>query len=265
MWLNRLMTNTSATDVRGPALETVRLTKHFGHQTALHDVSFAVPQGAIFGLVGPNGAGKTTAMSMMSGLLRPTHGTAMVLGHDMWAQPQLAKAALGVLPDGVRLFDRLSGPELVQYHGRLRGLTPDVASARTESLLDVLQLADVGAKLVCDYSAGMTKKIALACALVHAPKVLLLDEPLEAVDPVSAQRVRDVLAQFSAGGGTVVFSSHVMELVEAICDHVAVLAQGRLLAVGTTEAVCAGVSLQERFVTLVGRGDADGELSWLHS
>ena len=186
-------------------------------------------------------------------------------GIDVWAEPLRAKAAMGVLADEVRLFDRLSGRQLVTYAGLLHGMDRDTVKERTDDLLRVLDLEDAGNKLVVDYSAGMSKKIALATALIHSPRVLVLDEPFEAVDPVSAANIRDILADYVSHGGTVIVSSHVMDLVQRMCSHVAVIAGGNLLAVGTVDEVRAGASLEERFVDLVGgRGNNEG-LSWLHT
>lgn len=248
-----------------PALSIRSLGKRFGEIVAVNGISLDVPAGSFFGLVGPNGAGKTTALSMATGLLRPDAGQVWLNGIDVWAEPLRAKAAMGVLADGVRLFDRLSGRQLVTYAGLLRGMDRDTVKERTDDLLRVLDLEDAGNKLVVDYSAGMSKKIALATALIHSPRVLVLDEPFEAVDPVSAANIRDILADYVAHGGTVIVSSHVMDLVQRMCSHVAVIAGGNLLAVGTVDEVRAGASLEERFVDLVGgRGNNEG-LSWLHT
>ncbi|MDR1355284.1 MAG: ABC transporter ATP-binding protein [Propionibacteriaceae bacterium] len=223
-----------------------------------------VPAGCMFGFVGPNGAGKTTTLSMITGLLRPDYGTVRVLGHDVWQNPAAAKALMGVLPDGLRLFDRLSGLEMLQLSGELHGLSSDLASQRGTELLGALGLLADANTIVADYSAGMTKKIGLACALVHNPKLLILDEPFEAVDPVSGQVIREILKQFVAANGTVIMSSHVMELVETLCDVVGVISEGHLLAAGPLELVRAGKSLQDRFVELVGGRELNGEgLSWL--
>jgi ABC-2 type transport system ATP-binding protein len=247
-----------------PALVLRGLYKHFAAKIAVAGIDLDVPAGSFYGLLGPNGAGKTTTLSMVVGLLRPDAGRAWVLGHDVWADPVAAKQRLGALPDGVRLFDRLSGPELLAYTGLLRGMDPATVDQRAADLLDVLALSDAGRTLVVDYSAGMKKKIALACALLHAPRLLVLDEPFEAVDPVSAALIRDILARFVAGGGTVIFSSHVMEVVERLCSHVAILDQGVLKTVGTLAEVRAGRALEEVFVEVVGGRTATGdELSWL--
>ena len=248
------------------ALSLRGLRKSFDGTEVVHELSLDVPRGSFYGIVGPNGAGKTTTLSMATGLLRPDGGTAHVLGHDMWAVPEQAKARLGVLADGLRTFDRLTGRELLTYVGLVRGMEPAVVEERMESLLTALDLAGEDGKLVVDYSAGMTKKILLACALLHAPRLLVLDEPLEAVDPVSAQVIRKILTAYVDGGGTVVLSSHVMELVEGLCSHVAIIARGELLADGTLDQVRQGGSLVQTFIDLVGGGDvAEGSLAWLES
>ncbi|MGK5519087.1 ABC transporter ATP-binding protein [Micromonospora sp. URMC 107] len=247
-----------------PALSLRGLAKHFDGKVAVSGVDLDVPAGSFYGLLGPNGAGKTTTLSMAVGLLRPDAGGARVLGHDVWADPVGAKQLLGVMPDGVRLFDRLSGAELLAYHGLLRGMDPAVVDQRAAELLDVLALGDAGRTLVVDYSAGMKKKIGLACALLHGPRLLVLDEPFEAVDPVSAALIRDILHRYVTGGGTVVFSSHVMEVVERLCSHVAIMAAGTIKRVGPIAEVRGGRSLEQVFVEVVGGRTATGEeLAWL--
>lgn len=247
------------------ALSIRGLAKRFGSKIAVDGISLEVPAGSFFGIVGPNGAGKTTTLSMATGLLRPDFGTAVVHGVDVWARPLEAKKLMGILPDGVRLFDRLSGEQLVTYAGLLRGMDKDVVASRVGELLAALDLGQDAGTLVVDYSAGMTKKIALASALIHAPKVLVLDEPFESVDPVSAANIRDILDRYVATGGTVIVSSHVMDLVQRMCDHVAVVAAGRLLAAGTVDQVRAGASLEERFVELVGGRSQTEGLEWLRT
>jgi ABC-2 type transport system ATP-binding protein len=248
------------------ALSLAGLCKSFGPKRAVDHLDLEVRRGCMFGLVGPNGAGKTTTLSMATGLLRPDAGTARVLDHDVWADPAAAKALMGVLPDGLRLFDRLSGAELLHYVGLLRRVPLAEIASRAAELLDALALGDDRDTLVVEYSAGMTKKIGLACALIHAPRLLILDEPFEAVDPVSGEVIRSILRNYARAGGTVVMSSHVMELVESLCDELAVVAQGRVLAVGTLDDVRAGSSLQQRFLDLVGFTAAGEEsLAWLRS
>ncbi|MGC9667116.1 ABC transporter ATP-binding protein [Planosporangium sp. 12N6] len=248
----------------GNALVLRGLVKRFDGLTAVGGVDLDVPTGSFYGLLGPNGAGKTTTLSMAVGLLRPDAGTVSVLGHDVWSDPVEAKRLLGAMPDSVRMFDRLSGGELLAYVGLLRGMPTETVEARAAELLDVLGLASAGGTLVVDYSAGMKKKIGLACALLHAPRLLVLDEPFEAVDPVSAALIRDILHRYVAGGGTVVFSSHVMEVVERLCSHVAILAGGQIRVDGTLDAVRQGRRLEDVFVSVVGGRVATGaELSWL--
>lgn len=258
------------TEAPGPpadqALAIEGLTKRFGETTAVDDVRLAVPRGSFFGLVGPNGAGKTTALSMAVGLLRPDAGVVRIFGHDVWADPVRAKELVGVLPDGLSLPERLTGRELLTYTARLRGLPRDTVAERADELLRVLELAEAERTMVIDYSAGMRKKIGLATALMHAPKLLVLDEPFEAVDPVSASTIRTILRRFVAAGGSVVLSSHVMALVEALCDRVAVITRGHVVAAGTLGQVQGGGTLEEAFVHLVGGQVGGGEgLAWLAS
>lgn len=254
------------TGVMTSALSLAGLYKTFGQKRAVDNLHLEVRAGCMFGLVGPNGAGKTTTLSMATGLLRPDAGRAAVLGHDVWSDPAAAKALMGVLPDGLRLFDRLSGRELLNYVGLLRKVPPADIAARAPELLEALGLSADADTMVVDYSAGMTKKIGLACALIHAPRLLILDEPFEAVDPVSGEGIRSILRGYVGGGGTVVMSSHVMELVESLCDDLAVVAEGRVLAAGSVNDVRAGSSLQQRFLDLVGVHAAGSEaLAWLRS
>jgi ABC-2 type transport system ATP-binding protein len=249
-----------------PALAIRGLRKAFGATVAVAGIDLDVPQGSFFGLVGPNGAGKTTTLKMVTGLLRPDAGAAWVEGIDVWADPRPAKQRMGVLPEDLRLFDRLTGRQLLTYTGLLRGLDASVVGERTDRLLDVFGLADAAGTLVVDYSHGMRKKVALAAALLHGPRVLFLDEPFEAIDPVSARTIRAVLDRHVESGGTIVFSSHVMELVERLCDRVAVVHQGRLVASGRLDDVRGDGTLEDAFVHLVGAGAVqEAEIEWLGS
>ncbi|MBF6145692.1 ABC transporter ATP-binding protein [Nocardia sp. 852002-20019_SCH5090214] len=252
--------------ITAPALELSGLYKRFGGPWVVDGVSLAVPPGSFFGLVGPNGAGKTTTLSMAVGLLRPDAGQARIFGADVWADPVRAKTIVGVLPDGLALPERLTGRELLTYTGLLRGLPPATVAERAQELLAVLELIEAENTLVVDYSAGMRKKIGLATALLHGPKLLVLDEPFEAVDPVSASTIRTILRRFVTAGGSVVLSSHVMALVENLCDHLAVIDKGRVVAAGSVAEVRGEGSLEEAFVRLVGgRIGGDEGLSWLAS
>jgi ABC-2 type transport system ATP-binding protein len=249
-----------------PAIKVQGLRKSFEKKEAVAGVDLEIAPGSLAGLVGPNGAGKTTTLSMMTGLLRPDAGRIVINGLDVWADPAAAKAVIGVVPAEVRLFERLSGEELLEYAGRLRGLPATEARSRAAQLLDVLGLTDDAKRLVADYSTGMRKKAALGCALIHNPSVLFLDEPLEGVDPVSADVIRRLLTRLVGTGATVLFSSHVMELVEQVCDHVSVIDKGKILATGTTDQVRGGKTLQQAFIDLVGPRAKDEEgLTWLGS
>src|SRR5499427_4142081 len=247
------------------AIKILGLRKSFGEKEAVAGINLEIAAGSFAGLVGPNGAGKTTSLSMMTGLLRPDAGQILINGLDVWSDPAAAKAIIGVVPAEARLFDRLSGEELLEYAGRLRGLPVAEARARAAQLLDVLDLTADAKRLVADYSTGMRKKAALGCALIHNPSVLFLDEPLEGVDPISADSIRRMLTNYVGSGSTVLFSSHVMELVEQVCDHVSIISQGRIVATGTTEQVRGGRTLQQAFIDLVGSKASEEGLSWLGS
>ena len=256
-------TTQTPVEAEPPALAIRGLVKIFGNLVAVANLTLDIPKGSFYGFVGPNGAGKTTTLNMATGLLTPDQGTAYVNGIDVWKDDQAARAQLGVMPDGMRLLDRLSGPDFLVHVGMLRGLDRETARQRAHQLLDTLDLTDAGKKLISDYSAGMTKKISLAAALIHAPSLLVLDEPFEAVDPVSAANIRQILQDFTSRGGTVILSSHVMATVQQLCTHVAVINQGQVLASGATEEVAAGMSLDERFAQLVGGVHTSEGLSWL--
>jgi ABC-2 type transport system ATP-binding protein len=252
--------------MRPAALELIGLCKAFGETVAADHVHLTVARGSFFGLVGPNGAGKTTSFYMAVGLLRPDAGSVRLFGVDVWQDPVRAKALAGVLPDGLALPERLTGREALTYTGLIRGLDQGAVAQRADELLTVLDLTDAEDTLLIQYSAGMRKKIGLAMALLHNPKLLILDEPFEAVDPVSASIVKTILKRFVASGGSVIMSSHVMALVETLCDHVAIVAKGRVLATGTLDEVRGEQSLEQAFVRLVGvRGNAGEGLSWLAS
>jgi len=249
-----------------PAIVVRGLRKSFGAKEAVAGIDLEIAHGSLAGLVGPNGAGKTTSLSMMTGLLRPDSGQVIIDGLDVWADPPAAKAVMGVVPAEAQLFERLSGAELLEYAGRLRGMPASEARSRSAQLLDVLDLTADAKRLVADYSTGMRKKAALGCALIHNPAVLFLDEPLEGVDPVSADVIRRLLTRLVGSGSTVLFSSHVMELVEQVCDHVSIIDKGKIVATGTTDQVRGGKTLQQAFIDLVGSKAGGGEgLSWLGS
>ncbi len=201
---------------------------------------------------------------MITGLLRPDAGEVWIGANETWSDPVAAKQQIGVLPENLRLFERLTGAEMLQYIGQIRGLKTEVVLSRRDDLLETLGLQDAGGKLITDYSTGMRKKIGLAAALLHAPQVLFLDEPFESVDPVSVRTIRTVLERFTESGATIVFSSHVMAIVEDLCDRVAVMNAGKLVSSGTLADVTQGQRLEDAFIELIGAEETDaGSLSWL--
>ena len=264
---------TTNPEVSDEALVIRNLYKNFPGKVAVNNLSLTVPKGSFYGIVGPNGAGKTTAILAATGIIRPDGGNSWIAGHPLWSdlentQPEeevlAAKRSYGLLVDGLPVFERLSGKEYLEYLGYLRDIPGDELQQRIADLLQALDLEDAGKKYIADYSAGMKKKILLAGALLHSPEVLILDEPFEAVDPVSGEVIRTILRRYVGAGGTVIMSSHVMELVEGLCDHVAIINQGTVVAAGTTEQVRAGKSLSERFVEAVGGKQLDTQsFGWL--
>ncbi len=245
-------------------LRIVDLTKWFGETLALDRLTLDVPARSCFGLVGPNGSGESTTLRSVVGLVRPDHGAIQVCGRDVATDLTAARAITGVVLDPLQLFERLTAREFLATMGELRRLDPDLVRERGEQLLTTLQLAGDADRQIAGYSHGMRKKTALAAALLHRPRLLLLDEPFEGVDPVSARTMRAMLDRFRNGGGTVVLSSHVMDLVERLCDHVGVIHDGRVVALGPTEELRGGRRLEEAFIDVVGASDVDHEsLAWL--
>lgn len=245
-------------------LRIAGLTKRFGETLALDGLNLAVPTGACFGLVGPNGSGKSTTMRSVVGLIRPDAGTIEVCGHLVATDVLAARRAMGVMLDPLQLFDRLSAWEFVETIGELREIDGDTLRSRSAELFDVLDLTADADRQIAGYSHGMRKKTALAAALVARPRLLLLDEPFEGVDPVSTRAMRQMLDRFRAGGGTVVLSTHVMDIVERVCDHVGVIDHGRIVAAGRIDELRAGRRLEDAFIDVVGRSDVDEHaLHWL--
>ena len=252
-------------DAAVPAVRLQGVTKAFGGVPAVDGIDLTIAAGSFYGIVGPNGAGKTTTLSMIAGLLRPDSGTISVVGVDLKAQPRRAKRQMGILPDRLRTFDRLTGRQLLHYYGVLRGLRASVVESRIADLARAFDLTDALGRTVSDYSAGMTKKLMLAGAMIHSPRVLVLDEPFESVDPVSSAVILDILTAYVEHGGTVVLSSHGMELVERVCSGLAVIVAGHVLAEGTVDEVRGERTLEERFIELAGGiSDVEG-LEWLHT
>ncbi|MGZ8805418.1 MAG: ATP-binding cassette domain-containing protein [Microbacterium sp.] len=255
----------ASVDPATAALVVKGVTKAFGETRAVDGIDLTVPAGTFYGLVGPNGAGKTTTLSMIAGLLRPDRGSIRVNGIDAAADPLGAKRQMGVLPDRLRTFDRLTGRQLLHYYGVLRGLPTAVVESRTADLARAFDLSDSLGRVVSDYSAGMLKKVMLAGALIHSPRLLVLDEPFESVDPVSSAIILDILSTYVDHGGTVILSSHGMELVERVCSRVAVIVAGQVLAEGTVDEVRGELTLEQRFIELAGGlSDVEG-LEWLHT
>jgi ABC-2 type transport system ATP-binding protein len=240
------------------------LVKWFDETLAIDDLTLDVPLGSCFGLVGPNGSGKSTTLRSVIGLVRPDAGTIEVCGHDIATDLQAARRTMGVVLDPLQLFDRLTAREFLDTMGELRGMDPEVVAERSAELFDTLQLATDADRQIAGYSHGMRKKTALAAAVLHRPRLLLLDEPFEGVDPLSARTMRAMLDRFRAGGGTVVLSSHVMDLVERLCDYVAVIHHGTVVASGATDDLRLGRRLEEAFIDVVGATDDDPHaLTWL--
>lgn len=254
-----------STEAAASVLTLRGITKAFGDTRAVDGIDLTVPAGTFYGLVGPNGAGKTTTLSLIAGLLRPDKGSIRVAGVDAASDPTGAKRLMGVLPDRLRTFDRLTGRQLLYYYGVLRGLPAATVESRMADLARAFDLTEALGRTVSDYSAGMLKKVMLAGALIHSPRLLVLDEPFEAVDPVSSAVILDILSAYVAHGGTVILSSHGMEFVERVCSRVAVIVAGQVLAEGTVDEVRGELTLEQRFIELAGGlSDVEG-LEWLHT
>jgi ABC-2 type transport system ATP-binding protein len=245
-----------------PALVLDRVTRTFGAHVAVDDLSLELQTGDFLGLLGRNGAGKSTTLKLVTGLLRPTSGRIEVLGTDVVRDPIAVKRRIGVMPEDMGLFDTLTGAEYLRFVGRMFGLAEPVIERRMTELFDALDLAPPPGTLVAEYSFGMKKKLSLAAALVHAPRLVLLDEPFEGIDPVTARTIKAILGGLSARGVTVVLTTHILEVVERLCPLVAVIDRGRLLDFGPTASFTGERSLEARFVELVG-GEKRVELSWL--
>ncbi len=246
-------------------LRIVELTKWFDGTCALDQLSLDVPAGSCFGLVGPNGSGKSTTLRSVVGLVRPDSGYIEVCGVSVANDVLAARKQMGIVLDPLQLFERLTAREFLRTMGELRRVDAGVVDQRSHDLLRILQLDQDADRQIAGYSHGMRKKTALAAALLHRPRLLLLDEPFEGVDPVSARSMRAMLDRFRSGGGTVVLSSHVMDLVERLCDHVGVINHGRVVASGPTDELRRGRRLEDAFIDVVGASasvDQDG-IDWL--
>ncbi len=243
------------------ALETQGLRRTFGDFVAVDGIDLAVPQGSFYGFLGPNGAGKSTTIKCLTGLLRASGGTMTILGRDPVAEPVAVKRQVGVLPEDLALFDRLSGSETLSFVGQVHGLDKKTLASRAEELLDLMDLRQAAGTMVADYSHGMRKKLALAAALLPAPRLLFLDEPFEGIDAVASRQIKNLLSAFVDGGGTIFLTSHILEIVERLSDHIGVIHEGRLVAQGSVEELRAGSgqgkTLEEIFLSLVGASETE--------
>ena len=258
------------------AVETFSLVKQFGGSFAVDHINLRVNRGSFFGFLGPNGAGKSTTIKMLTGLLAPTSGTLRVLDLDVSNQPMAVKRRIGVVPEDLNLFERLTGAEMLSFTGRMYGLRTEEIAQRSKELLDLMELQDEPRKLIIEYSHGMKKKLSLASALIHRPEILFLDEPFEGVDAIASRTLKDLLSRLTARGLTVFLTSHVLEIVERLCSDIAIISQGKLLASGSLNELRQGirlegdgegpVSLEEYFIHVVGGTRSGGEeevLQWL--
>jgi len=259
-------------------IETSKLRRTFGLLVAVDELDLHVERGQFFGFLGPNGAGKSTTIKMLTGLLRPTSGSIRVLGQDLERHAVEVKRRIGVVPEGLALFERLTGNQLLNFVGRMYGLERDVAAERAAELLEFMDLRAASDQIVADYSHGMKKKLALAAAVIHRPEILFLDEPFEAVDAIAARTLKSLLQRFVERGGTIFLTSHVLEVVERLCTHIGIIHHGRLVTCGSIEELRGGVAvpatggdsrdaaltLEQIFLQVVG-GARTGpdELSWL--
>jgi ABC-2 type transport system ATP-binding protein len=264
---------------RAPAIETFELSRQFGDFTAVDRVNLRVEAGSFFGFLGPNGAGKSTTIKMLTGLLAPTRGRVRVLGLDIASGPNEVKRRIGVVPEDLNLFERLTGAEMLSFTGRMYGLGPENIVSRSRELLELMELDAEPRRLVVEYSHGMKKKLALACALIHRPEVLFLDEPFEGVDAIASRTLKDLLSRLTSRGLTVFLTSHVLEIVERLCTDIAIISEGRLVAAGPLEELRRGISvgagggeqgggalsLEDYFIKVVGGAHGAGAdaLRWL--
>ena len=257
------------------AIVTQQLTRKFGALTAVDGIDLQVQAGQFFGFLGPNGAGKFTTIKMLTGLLSPTSGRMQLLDIDFSQNPTEVKRQIGVVPEGMGLFERLTGPEYLRFVGRMYGLDRATTEKRSEELLEFMQLADRQKTMIADYSHGMQKKLALAAAVIHGPRILFLDEPFEGVDALAAGALKALLGRMTERGVTIFLTSHVLEIVERLCSHVAIIHRGQLVAQGSLQELRAGIpgvegetkTLEDIFLSIVGKSGGEQanleELTWL--
>lgn len=273
-----MTTDASFDSTQGPTVETSNLVRRFGNFTAIDNINLRVESGRFFGFLGPNGAGKSTTIKMLTGLLSPTSGEIRVLGRDLRVEPLEVKRRIGVVPEDLNLFERLTGAEMLIFTGRMYGLQKAEIAERTQELLALMELDDEPRKLVVEYSHGMKKKLSLACALIHRPEILFLDEPFEGIDAIASRTLKNLLSRLTARGLTVFLTSHVLEIVERLCTDIAIISQGKLVAAGSLDQLRRGIevegdgnasrgpmSLEEYFIHVVGgvQRETDDVLQWL--
>ena len=250
------------------AVETRGLTRDFGSFRAVDGIDLAVPAGSFYGFLGPNGAGKSTTIKCLTGLLRPSAGSMRILGIDPLADPVAVKRRIGVVPEDLALFDRLTADETLMFVAQVHGMETATARSRARDLLGLMDLEEAASTLVTDFSHGMRKKLSLAAALLPAPRLLFLDEPFEGIDAVASRQIKDLLQSFVTRGGTIFLTSHILEIVERLCTHIGVITKGRLVSQGEIgvlrSASGGGQSLEELFIGLVG-GEArpQAALDWI--
>ena len=250
-----------------PAIQVRDLRKVYGEgagaKAAVDGLNLTVPRGSFFGFLGPNGAGKTTTIKMLMGLAPPTAGSIELLGLPMPQQALEIKQQIGLVPDDSLLFDHLTGGEFLEFTGRIYGLSREVARERTKELLELFELASAPRKMIKEYSKGMRKRCAMAASLIHRPQLFLMDEPFEGVDAVGARMMKDLLADQVRRGATIFLTSHVLEVVERLCDHIAIINAGKVVAEGSTEKLRGSGSLEDAFVRAVGVERQHEGLEWL--
>jgi ABC-2 type transport system ATP-binding protein len=251
-------------DSSSPAISVRDLRKVYGNKAAVDGLSLTVPRGCFFGFLGPNGAGKSTTIRMLTGLIPPTSGSIELLGMSLQDQSLKIKQRIGLVPDESLLFDRLTGAEFLEFVGRMYGLERPVARERARALLGLFELEDNPRKLIAEYSKGMRKRVAMAASLIHHPDLFLMDEPFEGVDAVGARLMKDILLDQVRRGATIFLTSHVLEVVERLCDRVAIIHEGRIVTEGTLDELRAGSeTLEDVFVRVVGAEKAFERLEWL--
>lgn len=247
-----------------PAIAVSNLRKVYSGKAAVDGLSLSVPRGSFFGFLGPNGAGKSTTIRMLTGLIPATSGTIELLGLPMPAEETAIKQRIGLVPDDSLLFDRLTGLEFLEFVGRMYSLERPLARQRAAELLELFELADEGRKIIGEYSKGMRKRVAMAASLIHRPELFLMDEPFEGVDAVGARLMKDILLDQVRHGATVFLTSHVLEVVERLCDHAAIINEGRIVAEGSMAELRSGSeTLEDVFVRTVGADREYGRLDWL--